>query len=79
MQLGASRKQGARQLWGKGLILKRPDQHHSASWWHQARAFVGQTLGGGSPKRHVQLFAYLVLKAPLKILLDGLVKPCKPS
>ncbi|KAK9907312.1 hypothetical protein WJX75_001278 [Coccomyxa subellipsoidea] len=43
LQLTSHRKQGARQLWGKGMSLKRPSQ--KTSWWHQARAFVGQKLG----------------------------------
>lgn len=43
LQLTSRRKQGARQLWGKGFGQKRPNQ--KASWFHQAKYFVGQKFG----------------------------------
>ena len=44
LQLTSRRKQGARQLWGKGFSQKRPNQK-GTSWFHQAKDFVGQKFG----------------------------------
>lgn len=50
LQLTSRRKQGARQLWGKGFSQKRANQK-GFSWFHQAKDFVGQSLGvAGSAK-----------------------------